>query len=81
MHYRNKITGAEFESQCEITAPNWECVDEVKKVIPENQPSVNDTNTFSQKDEPAKVQAHLSRKEPVTKTKTPKKSPKKGARR
>lgn len=79
MRYRNMVTGAEFESPCEITAPDWECVDKVKKVIPEDKSSDNDTLSYTP--EPAKKQAPPPKEDPVTKTKAPKKSPKRGARR
>lgn len=73
MRYRNIVTGAEFESQCEISAPDWITVGEDTPLIP-NEP----------KEEPkAPLEAHLQVEEKTTVTKkpAPSKKPKKGARR
>lgn len=88
--YRNKVTGAEFESNCEISAPNWEKVGAEAPVLPEDpEPEIvlpdpeedeSDLSDFDDIIKPDEPQEEPKEKPKAVK-KTAKKPAKKGAKK
>lgn len=88
--YRNKVTGAEFESNCEISAPNWEKVGAEAPVLPEDpEPEIvlpdpeedeSDLSDFDDIIKPDEPQEQPKEKPKAVK-KTAKKPAKKGAKK
>lgn len=88
--YRNKVTGAEIESNCEISAPNWEKVGAEAPVLPEDpEPEIvlpdpeedeSDLSDFDDIIKPDEPQEQPKEK-PKAVNKTAKKPAKKGAKK
>ena len=88
--YRNKVTGAEFESNCEISAPNWEKVGAEAPVLPEDpEPEIilpdpeEDEGDLSEVDDIIKPDEpdEKPKEKPKAVKKTAKKPAKKGAKK
>lgn len=78
MRYRNIVTGAEFESQCEITAPDWITVGADTPLIrkePKEEPSAKEPSA------PQVAPPITEEKKTVTKKPAPKNKARKGARK
>lgn len=86
--YRNKVTGAEFESNCEISAPNWEVVGADSTILPQVDPVdpapeipeiVEDDDELSDVDDI--IKPDVPKEKPKAVKKAAKKPVKKGAKK